>query len=138
MVIEYLKTYALFKYLWLKSVEDVDLTVHCAKCIIGKYDNRIKPNIGALNNITLENGIYYLCGVAAPFVWEKNFHLAFKYSYGDILEYANNGIAVKILNAKKIDFSSNDIDDSLPQSKLKSFYSCRNWQFANLYKRTYK
>ena len=27
-----------FKYLWLKTVTDVDLSQHCAKCLIGEYD----------------------------------------------------------------------------------------------------
>lgn len=34
-----------FKYLWLKTVTDVDLSQHCAKCLIGEYDTRINNRI---------------------------------------------------------------------------------------------
>lgn len=68
-----------FMYIWLKSVDDVDLTKHCAKCLIGEYNESINKHTRVNNNIQLDNEkIYYLCGVSKPYVWDNNFHLAFK------------------------------------------------------------
>ena len=34
-----------FRYLWLKTVRDVDLTQHCARSLVGEYDKRIQYKI---------------------------------------------------------------------------------------------
>lgn len=120
-----------FKYLWLKSVRSVNLNAHCARCIIGEYDNRISPNIGEAGNIELEEEIYYLCGVSTPYVWKNNFHLAFRRKDGARVEYSFGGITVAIDGAEKIDFSKADIDKDLPHSAEWNYNTCRNWQFAN-------
>ena len=123
-----------FRYLWLKSVEGVNLDDHCAKSLIGQYDNRIGKDIHQINDVTLEHNVYYLCGVALPYKWANNFHLAFRHKPGAILKYENNGISVTIQDAERIVFSENDVDWSLPQAKKREYHTCRNWQFANWYK----
>ena len=60
MIIKKLKVEKPFMYIWLKTVKNVDLSKHCARCLIGEYDNRINNKIHLLNNIILEdNNIYF-------------------------------------------------------------------------------
>ncbi|MGP1455778.1 MAG: hypothetical protein ACTTJ7_08515 [Treponema sp.] len=123
-----------FRYLWLKYITGVNLSAHCAGCFKGVYSKQISPTITNLENAELnecETNIFYLCGVATPYNWSKNFHLAFTKSAGDILDYSSNGIHVVIENAKQLPISANDIDYSLKYAEKKEYYTCRNWQFAN-------
>lgn len=133
MNIKTLKINSNFRYLWLKTVKDVDLSVHCAKCLIGEYDPRIKSSISSLENIELEDSIYYLCGVAYPFVWANNFHLAFRPCEGKNIEYSSNGISIEIENAEMLPISTEFIDQDNPKARFRSYYTCRNWQFANYF-----
>lgn len=130
----YLKTLnvnAPFRYLWLKRVIGVDLNQHCARCLLGKYVENISPRTPHHPEIELEDGVYYLCGVSLPYVWEKNFHLAFCYSEGSRIEYESNGISVVIENAERMPILESSIDESHPKAGKKEFRSCRNWQFAH-------
>lgn len=120
-----------YKYLWLKKVVDVNLSEHCAKSLIGPYDERISSKTTFLLDAPLEDGVYYLCGVAYPYVWENNFHLAFMTSEGDTIEYSFNGISITISDAKMLPISESSINKMHPKSKFKSYNTCRNWQFAH-------
>ncbi len=122
-----------FRYLWLKSVIDVNLDNHCAKCLVGEYCSNINSSKKEFSNIKLNHGIYYLCGVSLPYNYDNNFHLAFKYQNNNILDFSNNGITVKIKNAVSLHISIKYVNESHPKSKFKSYYSCRNWQFANYF-----
>jgi hypothetical protein len=134
MIIREIKVESAFKYLWLKTVKDVDLSQHCARCLIGEYDNRINSNTKEEQDIELNNGyIYYLCGVAYPYKWENNFHLAFRYKKGGMIDYYSNGIHVVIEDAEALPIDekyNNPLDKHI---KIKAFYTCRNWQFANYF-----
>lgn len=131
IVIRNLEVTSKFKYLWLKKVNGVDLSVHCARCLLGEYDNRVNARTKSLKNIELLGDVYYLCGVSAPYIWANNFHLAFRLANGEKFTAERNGVKISVENAEIIDFSENDIDMTLPQAKKKEFYTCRNWQFAN-------
>lgn len=134
IIIKKLEVNKPFQYLWLKYVNDTNLKVHCARCLIGKYDNRINPNITLIEDMPLnqsESKYYYLCGVSKPYNWNNNFHLAFKKKIGSILTYQNNGISIILENAERIMFDETDIDLNDENSKKYEYYSCRNWQFAN-------
>lgn len=120
-----------FSYLWLKTVKDVDLSQHCARCLIGEYDNRISPKKEHIENIELENSIYYLCGVSKPFVWDNNFHLAFEPCEGSTIQINDKGISVIIEGAKQLPTSDKYINH--PKMIYKSYNTCRNWQFANYF-----
>lgn len=120
-----------FNYLWLKTVESVDLNVHCAKCLVGSYYSNISNKEGTLENLQLENKIHYLCGVARPWNWNNNFHLAFMPSVGDTVRYSSNGIEIEIEDAIALPISEEFIDYGHSKAHLKSYYTCRNWQFAN-------
>lgn len=126
-----------FRYLWLKRVTGVDLSVHCARCLKGQYMDNINPRNPHTTYIQLANGIYYLCGVSLPYNWAKNFHIAFEYSEGSRIEYAKNGISVVIENAVELPISESYIDQTDPNAWKKEYRTCRNWQFAHyLHKRT--
>lgn len=123
-----------FRYLWLKTVEDVDLTQHCARCLIGEYDNRIRPGHKTIHGIDLKDSVYYLCGVAFPFKWENNFHLAFRPAPGKTVHYKSNGIEIDIKDAEQLPISEKNVDMSYPRANLKSYHTCRNYQFAHWFK----
>lgn len=120
-----------FKYLWLKKIEGIDLSKHCAQCLLGQYNEEVSADLTAMADIHLSDGIYYLCGVAFPFCYENNFHLAFTNCEGSEINYSCNGIEVKIENAKALPIDSSYVNKMLPKAKFKSYYTCRNWQFAN-------
>ena len=131
VTIQQLSVSAPVSYLWLKYVHGVDLSVHCAKCLLGEYEPAVNPHTPEFTNIELQPApYYYLCGVSRPYVWYRNFHLAFKEKEGSILEVKRNGIHIILNNAEEVKFSQSDVDTSDPHAKSKSFYTCRNWQFA--------
>ncbi len=131
MIIKKLKTRKPFMYLWLKTVDGVNLYEHCARSLVGKYDNRVSADTKEIDNLKLENKIYYLCGVSKPYVWKNNFHLAFCPAKNKRIQVERNGVYIEIEGAEEILFNENDIISELPQSKRKEYYTCRNWQFAN-------
>ena len=124
-----------FMYFWLKSVDDVNLSQHCAKCLVGEYSNRVNASQKHVENITLENGVYYLCGVSKPYNWNNNFHLAFKYSEGETIIYSSNGVDVIIENAVALPISPDYIDPEDINAHKKAYSTCRNWQFAHYFKK---
>ena len=123
-----------FKYIWLKSVIGVNLSVHCARCLCGTYSKAVNADMKHSENIVLENGIYYLCGVSKPYVWKNNFHLAFEYCEGQTLYFNDNGIEVEIENAVALPIDTAYIDSNDPHFNDKPYYTCRNWQFAHYIK----
>ncbi len=128
-IIREMKVTAPFKYLWLKYVTDVDLSVHCAKCLIGNYSKKIVNNLEYLNNCTLsehKSTYFYLCGVSSPYRWANNFHLAFEYCEGEQIIVKRNGIDIVIDNAKELPIRV--VPQNITQNK--DFTMCRNWQFA--------
>lgn len=126
---------ARFRYLWLKSVYNVDLSVHCAKCLKGVYCSSVTPHTNPIRNVMpIPAPFYYLCGVSRPYVWENNFHLAFVYSKGGHIDITRNGIHVVIDNATEFCFSSADIDMNDKNARKREFCTCRNWQFAHAIK----
>ena len=134
MIIKSIEVDGTFKYLWLKTVKDVDLSQHCARCLIGDYDNRINKDVKEKHNIELDyRYVYYLCGVSLPYKWENNFHLAFRYKKGGMIDYYSNGIHVVIEDAEMlpIDEKYNNTHDK--NYRVKAYCTCRNWQFANYF-----
>ena len=138
MIINSIRISANFRYLWLKTVKDVDLSQHCAKCLIGEYDSRIKANIEEAKNIPLPDEVYYLCGVAYPYKWEKNFHLAFMPAEGQNIHYESNGIMVEIEGAVQLPISEDNVDFDYPKAYLKAYRTCRNYQFAHWFSKNMK
>ncbi len=127
-----------FRYLWLKYVVGVSLGVHCARCLKGEYSQHINKDLKQSRDFSLDEApalAYYLCGVASPYSWEKNFHLAFRYKKGSRIRIAEHGISVKIEDAERIDILPVDLDKiNSPHKDNKRYVTCRNWQFAHQFK----
>lgn len=125
-----------FKYLWLKEVTGVDLMQHCARCLLGDYIESINTTQKEFYDIELSNNIHYLCGVAFPFNYDNNFHLAFRPKEDSFVYYTSNGITIEIEGAERLPISLEHINPLHPKAKFKSYNTCRNWQFANYLKNT--
>lgn len=131
--IEYFRTDRLYRFLWLKSVNDINLSVHCANCLIGSYN----PNFGSMKRevgrVVLDDArAYYLCGVSADRKWSHNLHVAFTFCEGSSFTIEDEFCQMLVTNARRLDISTKYIDWSLPQAKVAAFNTCRNWQFANM------
>lgn len=127
-----------FYSFWLKDVESVDLTKHCIKCLRGHRYKEMSQEDGFRIELPKDK-VYYLCGVTYPYNWEKNFHLAFQYDKnGDTFTFEQNGVSVTVKRAKRIIFSEEDVDITLPQVDDPKFRRCRNWQFANYFEHNLK
>lgn len=124
---------AQFRYLWLKTVTDVDLSQHCANCLIGEYNSVISTKTKHLDNVELPDAIHYLCGVAFPWKWDNNFHLAFIPSKGNTVVYESNGIRIEIQDAVQLPISTEYVNVNHPKAKFKTYATCRNWQFAHYF-----
>lgn len=131
MVITTLNVNANFKYFWLKKINGIDLNKHCAKCLLGDYIDT-KHVVG----YELPDGIYYLCGVAYPYIWSNNFHLAFTQEVGNTVELDHNGVHVIVEGARQLPISMDYCDKRNPKYGYKSYRTCRNWQFANYLKQS--
>ena len=53
------------------------------------------------------------------------------YSSKKINKYSFNGITIKLKNAKRVEFSEEDIPEAQEFRDRPEYYTCRNWQFAN-------
>lgn len=136
--IKHLSVSSPFRYLWLKYVIDVDLSQHCAKCLIGAFSKKIDNKLKEEKDILLDEAparAYYLCGVSQSYAWVRNVHLAFREKEGEILRFKSNGIEVIIENAERIKFNTDDIELNDPNAKKKIYATCRNWQFAHHFKK---
>ncbi|MBN8545798.1 MAG: hypothetical protein J0L60_06660 [Ignavibacteria bacterium] len=131
-----------FRYLWLKYVRGVNLNVHCGRCLTGDYSTIVASDITIYDPFDLNEfpaKYYYLCGVATPPKWSNNFHLAFKYAPGKLLEIERNGVHTTIKDAEEIPIKwispsgNSDIPQwqkNLAKQRGPSYFTCRNWQFA--------
>lgn len=133
MIIKSIEVEGTFKYLWLKSVRDVDLSRHCARCLIGDYDGRINNRLREAHDIELDGDVYYLCGVSQPYRWENNFHLAFRRKDGNTIDYSSNGVTVRIEGAERLPIDAKYNNQADRHYRTKSYCTCRNWQFANYF-----
>lgn len=131
MIIERLEFYRPYKYIWLKKVFGVDLSKHCAKCLIGEYHPRFNWNIKTYKNIGLKGGVvpYYICGVDGTY--KHHFHLAFREKKGSNIEMLCEEAYVKIIDAEAIPIKLCFVDFTHPNIKNQAFATCRNWWFAH-------
>lgn len=131
MIIRSLEVSGSFRYLWLKRVIGVDLSRHCARCLVGSYSKSVDRRTKSVEDLPLEDGVWYLCGVSEPYVWSNNFHLAFEADGDSSIEVSENGVSVSIEGARALPISEEFIDESDPRASVKSYRTCRNWQLAN-------
>jgi hypothetical protein len=114
---------------WLKYVNGFDLSVHCAKCLIGTYDKQVKRETSIYHNLELPpSPYYYFCAV---YKYETNIHLAFVAAEGERIVIDNEYYHAVIENARQIKFDNSRIDRNHPCARLAAYNTCRNWQFAH-------
>ncbi len=134
-VIKTIEVKGRFKYLWLKYVKDVNLSVHCAKSLVGAYSTRISTGLIEGSKIHLDEYVsryFYLCGVSLPYKWSNNFHLAFRFKKGNEIKVNRNGIDIIIQDAEEIPINIEAMEIvNHEKLSVKAYSTCRNWQFAN-------
>lgn len=125
------------EFFWLRSIRQVNIYKCCAECFIGNRDGRVYWN--TLRRMTAHIDIevdydpkavaYYLCGLSAGYVWEKNTHIAFVPDPESEISVDNEDIRAQITGARRIDFEQyrpNPRGYFTPRQRR-----CRNWIFAN-------
>jgi hypothetical protein len=119
-----------FQYFWGKYVNDFNIKVHCANCLIGHYSSIIKKDCNLIDSELNEFPFkyFYICGVAKPYRWQNNFHLAVKESKGHNVYSNENGVEVWIEDAERIEIQHLEYPEVY--EKNKPFSTCRNWQFG--------
>ena len=133
MTIKTFKTTERFSYLWLKYVNGFNLSVHCAKCLEGKY-SRLFPfrkKVLELSEAALDEyqaKYMYLCGVTNEY--SRNLHIAFEYAEGETLHYIDGKTIVVIENARQIEIIELSSYQAEPKGKFAIYNTCRNWRFA--------
>lgn len=121
-----------FKYLWMKYVTWFDLSVHCAKSLIGDYSKKIKNEKIKQSKIVLNESEYkyiYICWVSTPYQYSNNFHLVIVYEKKSNLKIDRNWIYLDIENAKEIQIQKKQNYNIHQKWNIKSYNTCRNWQF---------
>lgn len=122
-----------FRHLWMKTVTRFDPANHCARCLVGAYEKSFGTRMAVNEAISAAypaGTVLYLCGVSAPYRWEKNFHLAARVVPGKtIFAPLYNGDVLDIEGLEEIPF-----DDQAAREQHSSlgeaFLSCRNFQFG--------
>jgi hypothetical protein len=122
-----------FRYFWLKSVRGFNPAAHCARCLVGNYDPRIKADMQTNEAIEidhLEGMILYLCGVSTPYRWANNLHLPMRVKSG-ISFFADtyNGDRIAIEGAELLTFDDRAARRLFPD-RGSHFLTCRNFQFG--------
>ena len=125
-----------FRYFWLKTVRGFRPGVHCAQCLVGDYCEAVSARMAANRKVALvyEPGtILYLCGVASPYRWSFNAHLAMEVAPGKRCSATlYTGDVVEIEGAQALAFSDAAAKERFPD-RGKEFLTCRNFQFGAQY-----
>jgi hypothetical protein len=121
-----------FHYFWGKWVQGFDPTEHCARCLLGDFEKAISPawKTGDELEIACKPGeILYVCGVAEPYNWSKNFHLPLRIGQGQFTKQLSNSMLIRVSGATEILFDALSARELYPR-KDHRFLSCRNFQFG--------
>jgi hypothetical protein len=122
-----------WRYLWAKHAVGFAPSVHCARCLKGDYLNQFGKDMGVnvLTPIDLPAGeLVYFCGVATPYVWANNLHLAVRVKPGaSAVISAYNGDVIEVDGAEQVHFDDKEARRLFPE-RAEEFLTCRNFQFA--------
>lgn len=126
-----------YSFFWLRAIRNVRIDKCCAKCFIGHpfhevYEaTRFKDKAIVELDIKPETYVkaYYLCGLSLGFKYDENTHVAFVPAQEETIEIDNERIALKITDARRIDFES--YKPSPEGEYTEEQRTCRNWIFAN-------
>jgi hypothetical protein len=122
-----------WRYLWLKTVEGFNENVHCARCLVGKFDKNFGLKSPINRDVELaypEGTILYFCGVAQPYNWANNAHLAGRVKRGAMASldlWTKDMLVIRGLEAIPIDKS---VSDAKFGDRSRNYLTCRNFQFG--------
>lgn len=129
-----------FRYFWSKYVEEVDLRQHCLNCLVGRDGKNLNSKTFAgrrresvFRDIQLNEArsrLIYICGVAEPYIWRNNFHLAMRLKPGASMHKKSLGIEIEIDNAEELEICEDHVDPTYHRNIEIAYRSCRNLQFA--------
>lgn len=130
MIIRSLRINRHYRYLWLKHITGVDLSQHCARCLIGDYERTVNRATRECRDIVLGDKYvaHYLCGVIN---YADNLHCAIMRKDGAHTEAHDEKFDIVIDGGVIVPISAASIPASAPHAGERAFYTCRNWQFAN-------
>jgi hypothetical protein len=127
-----------FRWFWAKVVRGFQPAQHCAKCLVGSWVPNMGPTWlqGEDGRVTVqvpEGAFLYVCGVANPYCWSKNFHMALTPSAGtDTISHTYNNASVLATNAAELPIPAEPAAVLYPE-RDRSFLTCRNFQFGAAY-----
>jgi len=131
-----------YQFFWLMGIKDVNLKKHCKEGLKGHTFKEINGKTTTLKNYPLDEvspyKAYYLCGVLRRNDWSKNFHLAFKYKKGNIIEKNNGLVKVIIKDAIEIPVTHKDMIPGYPTLEDPYYHTCRNYRFAFTFLKLFK
>ena len=123
-----------FRYFWLKYIKGFDPSVHCAKCLIGEYSQKVNLRMPVNTDIELDEysgyKCLYLCGVIG---YANNLHIAFIPSDNEndiITAETYLGDTSTITGAKRLPIPP--LEKGYNGLSL-AYTSCRNYQFGVSY-----
>jgi hypothetical protein len=122
-----------FRYFWMKSVEGFNASAHCATCLKGEYVKSVGLHLLASRPalVTAEEGtLFYLCGVAKPYAWAKNAHLAIRVRKGATCTlHLHTGQSITIMGGEQVPFDDKAAREHY-STKSSAYLTCRNFQFG--------
>jgi hypothetical protein len=125
-----------WKYFWAKNVKGFNPDVHCARCLVGSYIKPISTRAQVNAEIELSGhgvgDLIYVCGVAQPYKWANNFHMACRVT-GSMQDVAAGAMAggdtFMMRGAVRVDFDAETAQRQFA-GRGRDFLTCRNFQFG--------
>jgi len=123
-----------WRYFWCKNVKGFKADVHCARCLVGSYEKRVGTRAPVNVAVPLTGhhtgDLLYFCGVAMPYRWANNFHLAVRVQPGSVTTAPmSNGDTFIVHGAARVAFDAAAAERSFA-GRGKDFLTCRNFQFG--------
>ena len=125
-----------WRYFWAKRVTSFRPSVHCAQCLVGSYIRefgKTSPVNQPIEIPDLSTGdILYFCGVATPWKWANNLHLAVRITgraFDTASVRAYNGDDLIVSGAEAIAFDATAAERDYSQ-RSSAYLTCRNFQFG--------
>jgi len=123
------------KFSWLKYVTGSNIKEHCAKSLVGTYEQRInrwgQPNCAGL--VLPESPFYYFCCVTNQY--KTNVHVAWREAKGKTMVVENELVRMVVEDAEQLPIDNRSIYRELHVSQDWHYSTCRNWWFASWLKR---
>lgn len=135
-----------WRHFWGKKVVAFDDRFHCARCLVGSQERRVHTATPVNVDIPLPNlkagDVFYICGVASPWEWANNLHLACRVvpeqntlftssktpvPNASVLSYV--GDRVTVTGAILLPFGDGIARRHYPD-RDRGFLTCRNFQFG--------